>query len=145
MYIWFNQQVGARFSLPLTCRFRGSLNGRTSNRRKNQTPSTKLLKMRSVKNWLTKSSHFTPPPISRYRISIRPIWYWIDWFVIRLRFDYVYVSTPTAYECYLNAHRGTGYGLDHIRQRFDVHQSSLLRSDSGFDGILLTGFLLYVK
>ena len=44
LYIWFNRQVGAHFSLPLTCRFRGSLNGRTSNRRKSRTPSTKLLK-----------------------------------------------------------------------------------------------------
>ena len=59
--------------------------------------------------------------------------------------DYVYVSTPAAHECYLNAQQGTGYDLNHIRQRFDVHQSSLLRSDSGIDGIPLTGLLLYVR
>lgn len=48
--------------------------------------------------------------------------------------DYVYVSTPAAHECYLNARQGAGYGLDHVRERFDVYQSSVLRPDSGVKG-----------
>lgn len=45
------------------------------------------------------------------------------------------MSTPAAHECYLNARQGAGYGLDHVRERFDVYQSSLLRPDSGIKGI----------
>ena len=45
------------------------------------------------------------------------------------------MSTPVNHEFYLNAHQGAGFGLDHSRQRFDPFQVSLLRPETGINGI----------
>ena len=64
-------------------------------------------------------------------------WNWIDVFIKIIwqdAIDYVYVSTPINHENYLNAHKGAGFGLDQIKQRFDPIHMSLLRTESGIKG-----------
>ena len=44
------------------------------------------------------------------------------------------MSTPINHEFYLNAHRGGGFGLDNVTERFNPIQMSILRPESGING-----------
>lgn len=49
--------------------------------------------------------------------------------------DYFSVGTPITNEHYLNAKEGAIYGLEHGIERFSPKQASLLRPESGIEGM----------
>lgn len=49
--------------------------------------------------------------------------------------DYFSVGTPITNEHYLKAREGAIYGLEHSIERFSPKQASLLRPESGIEGI----------
>lgn len=53
--------------------------------------------------------------------------------------DYFSVGTPITNEHYLNAKEGAIYGLEHCIERFSPKQASLLRPETGIEGLFLCG------
>ncbi|XP_046639196.1 all-trans-retinol 13,14-reductase-like [Daphnia pulicaria] len=53
--------------------------------------------------------------------------------------DYFSVATPVTIEHYLSTKKGGTYGLEHDMERFDPEQSSLLRPESGIEGLFFSG------
>nr|CAH0101002.1 unnamed protein product [Daphnia galeata] len=53
--------------------------------------------------------------------------------------DYFSVGTPITSEHYLNAKEGAIYGMEHGLERFSPEMASLLRPESGIEGLFLCG------
>ncbi|EFX72451.1 hypothetical protein DAPPUDRAFT_308270 [Daphnia pulex] len=53
--------------------------------------------------------------------------------------DYFSVATPVTIEHYLSTKKGGTYGLEHDMERFGPEQSSLLRPESGIEGLFFSG------